>query len=215
MIFPIKKQPLYMPMLGTFGGGSARGFGRGAAAREWGVVQKSINGAPTGQTYDPSLYKTGDVLIIAYGALNAATSGNVWAHRCTSYWSPGYYEGGGCSVFITNTSIGAGSDYVHYRAPKSITSYSWSGLSYGDGGSKSLTSNLTGDGYSVRVASSGGYSGAVGGSAGGGGQNLKADCWNENSTILAINANAGSQTVTVGGGNFVRVSGSFTLLLYT
>lgn len=31
MIFPIKKQPLYMPMLGTFGGGSARGFNPGGS----------------------------------------------------------------------------------------------------------------------------------------------------------------------------------------
>ena len=89
LIFP--KKPLYAPMLGTLGGGSARGFGRGFVA-----------GGDITTNYDPLGDGSGRALYMFEN--NANDAGGTW--NATAYAGAGYnttyYKLGTHSLDVTN-----------------------------------------------------------------------------------------------------------------
>lgn len=99
LIFP-KKEILYAPMLGTLGGGSARGFGRGAGGEVPPgevIFKPSSNGSaytwtvPEGVTY---------ISMVAIGGGGAGAVGNA-----------GGAGGGGGLAYINNMAVSAGQTF--------------------------------------------------------------------------------------------------------
>ena len=192
-----------MPMISTFGAGSARGVGMNAAAEKiYGVIQ-------SGPDWDSSLFESGDIIIRSQGGLSSTPGGNIWSVRCTSSWSQPYYEGGSLNYQLSSSNM-QGQCYIHYRAKAGgNANYSLSNLSVtAAGASRSITYNSSDvNGRRIRVAASGGYNfGSA--TAGGGSDPLLKGTSLVGGASLAINGNTGSQTTSVAGGNFIKVSGA-------
>ena len=115
MVFPIKRQPLYMPMLGSFGGGSTRAFGMTVGG---GSSAINISSSDTPNFASPQFTRTSsgswtkpagldDNTIVHVLLVGSGGGGNSTYYDGNSSWK---FSGGGGSalLFITTAGIADG-----------------------------------------------------------------------------------------------------------
>jgi hypothetical protein len=116
MIFPIKRQPLYAPMLGSYGGGSARAFGMSVGVG--GLAAINISSSDTPNFHSPQFTRSNsgswvkpaglaDKTIVHILLVGSGGGGNSTYYSNKSSWK---FAGGGGSalLFITTAGIANG-----------------------------------------------------------------------------------------------------------
>jgi hypothetical protein len=207
MIFSIKKQPLYMPMLGAFGGGSVRAFGLGAGEpRIVGVIQQGEVGA---SLTDPQV---GDVVFATTGALenNATTllSGytSISSNTSPTNWSSGatYYVQGRIQYRVfdgTETGVptitNASGSFIQYRFAKKVTSVSFADQYTANNGLSRSYSATSATAGVIRWVASGAYGYRAGTLSSGSPQYSQGDSYG--SMLITETTSSGSATIGAAG----------------
>lgn len=130
-----KKQPLYAPMLSSFGGGSARGFNPGGEPRIIGVVQQGFAGATLtdAQSGDLIIAATGSLvnnantLLSGYTSISSNTSSTQWSPSSPNYYVMGrlqYRLLNGTETTVPSGITDGGGVFIQYRFAKKVTSVS-------------------------------------------------------------------------------------------